>query len=47
MRLAAIMIAVFAFSLAAGWWLNNWFDVDACLDVGGAWNYDLGFCILK
>ena len=48
-RRTSLIIATVAFvvGLAGGWKAKVWLDVDACLDSGGAWNYDHGLCDLK
>lgn len=30
-----------------GFWAKDWFDVDACLDAGGAWDYRIGSCVTE
>ena len=46
-RLAYIVLVVAAFlgGAVTGCRLDDWFDVDTCLDRGGAWNYDRETCL--
>jgi hypothetical protein len=45
-RRTCFVAAALAFvaGLAGGWKAKVWLDVDACLDSGGAWNYQTGDC---
>ncbi|CAH0495194.1 hypothetical protein NVSP9465_00199 [Novosphingobium sp. CECT 9465] len=41
---AAVLIAM-ALLLSSFWlWSNRQFSIDACLDVGGAWDYSSETC---
>jgi hypothetical protein len=40
----AIGIAAIVGAVAAGLAVDEWFDIDSCLDGGGAWDYSRGTC---
>jgi hypothetical protein len=42
-RLVIFLLAAGCF--VAGWALNGWFAVDACLDGGGRWKAAGGYCV--
>jgi hypothetical protein len=31
-------------ALYLGWWARGFVDIDSCLDAGGAWVYEGGYC---
>ena len=39
-----VIVAAFAGGIITGCWADDWFDVDTCLDRGGAWDYDRETC---
>jgi hypothetical protein len=39
-----LLIAVAIVSLTFGYWLRGFMAIDSCLDAGGRWNYERGFC---
>jgi hypothetical protein len=41
--LAALLLLV---GMLAGFWLRRQFDIDACLDFGGRWDYRFQVCDL-
>jgi hypothetical protein len=41
-RLYMVIVAVVAATVAV--WIDDFVEVDSCLDAGGAWNYQYGFC---
>jgi hypothetical protein len=45
-RLAYILLVAAAFlgGIATGCCIDDWFDIDTCLDRGGAWDYDRENC---
>ena len=47
MRRGLIIFAAFIVGMFAGAWLDDWLDIDSCLDAGGEWNYGYGLCDLK
>jgi hypothetical protein len=46
-RLAYVLLvgATFLGGIATGCAIDDWFDVDACLDHGGAWEYQRETCL--
>jgi hypothetical protein len=42
--LVLIVVAAFFCGTVAGFKLNIWFYIDACLDRGGSWNYNRDTC---
>jgi len=38
-----LMLAVLVF--LAGYWFRGFLDVDRCLDLGGAWDYERDHCV--
>lgn len=39
-----IVLLVLVLVSFMGWWLKQQIAIDRCLDAGGRWNYDDGFC---
>lgn len=44
MKRAITVLAVFVAGMFAGSWLDDWLDIDTCLDAGGAWDYQRENC---
>ncbi|MDJ0642134.1 MAG: hypothetical protein QNJ15_04900 [Erythrobacter sp.] len=44
MKRAGIAFALLAVGALAGAWIDDWFDIDRCLDRGGMWDYELETC---
>ncbi len=46
MRLQRTLLAIGALliGMTLGYWFRGWLDVDRCLDRGGRWNYEAGWC---
>lgn len=44
MKRALIALGVFTVGMFAGAWLDDWLDIDTCLDRGGAWDYQRDAC---
>ena len=44
LRQAALAVALFGGGVVTGCQFDGWFDIDACLDRGGAWDYTLENC---
>ena len=42
--LALVAVAIL-FGLLAGWLLRGQSDLDACLDAGGQWQFQGGYCL--
>jgi hypothetical protein len=40
----ALAIALFLGGIVTGCQIEDWFDIDTCLDRGGAWDYGLETC---
>jgi|GEM_PF-1489402 len=43
-RRAFFASVIFVAGMFAGAWLDDWLDVDTCLDRGGAWDYQRDTC---
>ena len=45
-RLVCVLLAValFVVGVVTGYKLDDWFDIDTCLDRGGSWDYTLENC---
>jgi hypothetical protein len=41
---AVIAPAILFASMFAGAWIDDWLDIDTCLDRGGAWDYQRDTC---
>ena len=39
-----VVLVVLVLALFMGWWMKQQIAIDRCLDAGGRWNYDDGFC---
>ena len=39
----AVLVCMY-FAFHAGFWLRRQVDIDGCLDAGGRWNYERGWC---
>jgi len=44
MKRALLAAAIFISGLFAGALLDDWLDIDDCLDQGGAWDYQRDTC---
>jgi len=44
MKRASIALAIFVAGMFAGAGLDDWLDIDTCLDRGGAWDYQRETC---
>jgi hypothetical protein len=40
-------VMIFLSGLIIGLWIQDWLDVDSCLDRGGRWDYPLETCVYK
>jgi hypothetical protein len=43
MKMALLIIAVFAVGVYVGWWWHSQVAIDKCLDLGGRW-HSYGIC---
>ena len=39
-----LLVTVFAGGAVAGVYVDDWLDIDTCLDSGGTWNYAQKYC---
>jgi len=44
MKRKLIVAAVVVGAVWFGWWAKGFLDIDSCLDAGGRWEYNGGYC---